>query len=502
MILSWKYNSKMPSLARLLCHESLRHLRVLLGHPERVEVHEMEFIEDFDEVSPAPRNRLAVLGRSASRALGEDRLLDVTLHELKALGVTAVVLPSPQHQLALTGTTRALAEQIDFAVLDCVETTSTAELLTRCASVLAGDGEHALRRVRDFLSATNPRHSPGNGPFSTAELLDAAGRALDVPVSLESSGSPGVPVRLGPAELGSIVIPAAHGVDALAARIVAEALAMRMEQALAEQRRLRSGTVQGKDSLLSELIVATEHHAVRLTQQARDLAIPIDGWHRAFMFDTSSGGAWSPDLLADLGESALDAVPDRERWLPTRSEGALILVESWPTDPRPTAEGRALAERMLARLDASFPALALRCGIGAVHETVTGLRVSVAEARVALGASHRGRTASYDQAGLRPIIVELAQANAARASVSELLGPIIALDRRKAAELVRTLQVYLDEHGSLSRASERLTLHRNSVAYRVRQAKELLGDELSDPDRRFALQLACRAYLLSEGKSE
>lgn len=129
---------------------------------------------------------------------------------------------------------------------------------------------------------------------------------------------------------------------------------------------------------------------------------------------------------------------------------------------------------------------------------MTGLRVSIAEARTALGQSRRNRIARYDQAGLRPIIVDLANATASRASAREMLAPILALDVAKAKEIVQTLQIYLDEQSSLARTAERLLLHRNTVAYRVRRAKSLLDNELDDSDQRLALQLACRTYLLEQ----
>ncbi|MCE7011935.1 helix-turn-helix domain-containing protein [Kibdelosporangium philippinense] len=61
---------------------------------------------------------------------------------------------------------------------------------------------------------------------------------------------------------------------------------------------------------------------------------------------------------------------------------------------------------------------------------------------------------------------------------------------------IATLQVYLDEQGSHIRAAERLHVHRNAVAYRMRQTSGLLEVDLDDPEQRLALHLACRARLL------
>ncbi|MGE5226801.1 MAG: helix-turn-helix domain-containing protein [Planctomycetaceae bacterium] len=62
---------------------------------------------------------------------------------------------------------------------------------------------------------------------------------------------------------------------------------------------------------------------------------------------------------------------------------------------------------------------------------------------------------------------------------------------------MRTLQVFLDEQGSVTRTAHRLHLHRNAVAYRIGRIKDVLQVDADDPDTRLALQLACRARLLA-----
>ncbi|HWE09818.1 MAG TPA: helix-turn-helix domain-containing protein [Solirubrobacteraceae bacterium] len=69
----------------------------------------------------------------------------------------------------------------------------------------------------------------------------------------------------------------------------------------------------------------------------------------------------------------------------------------------------------------------------------------------------------------------------ARSSVDALLAPLDRLGPRRAHTAVATLQVYLDERGSLARAGTRLHLHPNAVAYRMRQIRSHLGADLDDP---------------------
>jgi DNA-binding PucR family transcriptional regulator len=97
-------------------------------------------------------------------------------------------------------------------------------------------------------------------------------------------------------------------------------------------------------------------------------------------------------------------------------------------------------------------------------------------------------------------LVDWLGSRSAQESTQRLLAPLGELDPERAETSVRTLQVYLDERGSLARSGERLHLHKNAVAYRMRRIREqLAGVDLDDPDRRLELQLACRAWLLGRG---
>ena len=102
----------------------------------------------------------------------------------------------------------------------------------------------------------------------------------------------------------------------------------------------------------------------------------------------------------------------------------------------------------------------------------------------------------FDASGLRAMLAEWYATDSARRSVSTLLEPLEGLGGRRAEEAIRTLQVFLDEQGSVTRTARRLHLHRNAVAYRIARIRDTLDVDPDDPDARLALQLACRARLL------
>jgi DNA-binding PucR family transcriptional regulator len=151
--------------------------------------------------------------------------------------------------------------------------------------------------------------------------------------------------------------------------------------------------------------------------------------------------------------------------------------------------------------DASrLPALCFRAGVGTPHEGPLGLRASAAEARGALLAARvAGRpsgVAAHDAVGVRRMLMEWYASDTARASVRDQLAPLEKLGPARAETAIQTLAVCLDQQGSIVKTAQKLHLHRNAVANRLRGITELLEIDLDDPDQRLALQLACRARLL------
>jgi DNA-binding PucR family transcriptional regulator len=62
--------------------------------------------------------------------------------------------------------------------------------------------------------------------------------------------------------------------------------------------------------------------------------------------------------------------------------------------------------------------------------------------------------------------------------------------------LAETLLAWLETRGGAPEVAARLGVHPQTVRYRLRQIRELWGDEIDDPDRRFELELVLRAQRL------
>jgi len=73
------------------------------------------------------------------------------------------------------------------------------------------------------------------------------------------------------------------------------------------------------------------------------------------------------------------------------------------------------------------------------------------------------------------------------------LAPLAACGPTRRRRLAETLLAWLETRGGAPEIADRLGVHPQTVRYRLRQIRELWGEEVEDPDRRFELKLVLRA---------
>jgi purine catabolism regulator len=126
-------------------------------------------------------------------------------------------------------------------------------------------------------------------------------------------------------------------------------------------------------------------------------------------------------------------------------------------------------------------------GIGGAYTKPNGLRWSYFEARDA--ASHGLPVNEPERLSLTSLL--LASEDVPLADMAnESLNPLRAFDSAHGAELMATLESYLNNNGSVAAVAESLTLHRNTVRYRLAQITELTGYDPSVTADRVQLWLA------------
>lgn len=139
---------------------------------------------------------------------------------------------------------------------------------------------------------------------------------------------------------------------------------------------------------------------------------------------------------------------------------------------------------------------ALRGRIAALGPTseVSGLPASLERARAALSLAESGliaeRSPAIAEEHLDLLIVH-GDAPLLADHSRRALAPLDELTEASRTRLLETLRAWLDHPGRPTEAARVLHLHPQTVRYRVRRLRELLGD-IDDPGRRFVLALAIR----------
>ena len=214
--------------------------------------------------------------------------------------------------------------------------------------------------------------------------------------------------------------------------------------------------------------------------------------------------------MTDAEEDAATVVHERQRLsdafamhlsaVHPRSAAALVSGITYGLVPLTGAveegEERALriAHDFLDRVGDRAPAV---IGVGPVAADLAGLAHSRSSTDRVLRVLREGRgerrAARLDDIQVEALMLELRDMVAARGDrPAGALARLMEYDERHGANLVETLQAWLDAFGDVSAAAETLYVHPNTFRYRLRRLAEVGEIDLGDPDQRFVAMLQLR----------
>lgn len=135
-------------------------------------------------------------------------------------------------------------------------------------------------------------------------------------------------------------------------------------------------------------------------------------------------------------------------------------------------------------------------GVSASVHSAEGLRGALEEARHArrVAAARPGRvcSAGHQELASHVLLLPFVPDDVRRAFTARLLDPLRDYDRRHRAELIPTLEAFLDCDGSWTRCATRLHLHVNTLRYRVGRIEQLTSRDLSRLEDKLDFFLALR----------
>lgn len=104
----------------------------------------------------------------------------------------------------------------------------------------------------------------------------------------------------------------------------------------------------------------------------------------------------------------------------------------------------------------------------------------------------RGKCGCISDVQLEQAILRSRENTYLKAYVEGLLGPLEAYDRENQTQLVRTLEVLVQNMGVRTQAAEELFLHRNTLFRRIQKIEELTGYDLSRTEGLLNLGIALK----------
>ena len=135
-------------------------------------------------------------------------------------------------------------------------------------------------------------------------------------------------------------------------------------------------------------------------------------------------------------------------------------------------------------------------GVSASVHSAEGLRGALEEARharrVAAARSGRVCAAGHQELASHVLLLPFVPDDVRRAFTARLLDPLRDYDRSHRAELIPTLEAFLDCDGSWTRCATRLHLHVNTLRYRVGRIEQLTSRDLSRLEDKLDFFLALR----------
>jgi sugar diacid utilization regulator len=266
---------------------------------------------------------------------------------------------------------------------------------------------------------------------------------------------------------------------------------------LGRERVLAAAAGHVRDDLLSGLLLDRARSAAEAAQWAEHVGFDAGVAHRVLVVVPHAGeagatearnGVARPPLLAEARDRLARLVPGVLAVVRDHEVVALV-----PSAADPVAVGTATATA-LDRGRGADRAWPVTVALGREVDDVAGLPRSYDQARRTVEAARRlgreGRLLRFDDLGVHRLLLQVPDPEDARTFAREVLGRLATDSSERTVELVRTLARYFREDGSPQRTAKALSVHPNTVGYRLRRAEELSGLALERYHDRLAAQVA------------
>lgn len=185
--------------------------------------------------------------------------------------------------------------------------------------------------------------------------------------------------------------------------------------------------------------------------------------------------------------------------------GFLMLIPAATGDAE---RDRQIAEELLRSAEQAaeqlLPGTRVHLGVSSVISTVRALGEGSQEADQAVAAARTMNTVHrpvlFEHLGIFRVLRGGPGSHHHADFIDQAIGPLERHDAASGSELVHTLSRYVDADFNAAEAARRLYVHPNTLAYRLRAIRRLLGGDPAKGDLRMQVELALKLHALSRGE--
>jgi len=331
--------------------------------------------------------------------------------------------------------------------------------------------------------------STSSAPHSVRELLDRRQSPARKLQSLRNGVSgAAVPIFAGETQLGWLAVfggTLPHSAEA-ALRLTASAIGV-------ELARERGGGRSRKRAFWDRLLASGFHDSIAAKDEATARGITLAEHYVAVALETEVSDETSAgEEIAEVRTAATDAFrAEKDVGVLERAATLLLIVPAErEVDVANIRTAAALLPRNTTR---KHPALKFSGGVGQQLPLLSVPR-SAEQATNALVIGRRilgsGNVCSYDELGIYPLLLEGSTTQSLQQFAERTLAPLRAYDEKHQTELERTLALYFAVGENVKTAAERLSVHRHTVFYRLRQICEICSCKLESSHDQLRLRAA------------
>lgn len=132
-------------------------------------------------------------------------------------------------------------------------------------------------------------------------------------------------------------------------------------------------------------------------------------------------------------------------------------------------------------------------GLYTFHE---GYKDSLTALEIGRNYKGPGTRSTYANTGILRVLSVLNDNPEVTEMMHTIMGKVASYDSDKGLDLFHTLAVYLTNHSNVSQTARELSLHRQSLLYRLKKIETLTGRSLNDANDLFLLQLCLQLWTL------